>query len=283
MKTGTLTVVLSTMVLSALGVACADAPASDDGDSNAAASTGNGPTVTVGDYVVQENESFGATLTVTSVTPTSFTYSYGILGKTGSQHNGELNGRTARLASGMFIDTIDSDCKMTFRLVYTDISVTQTGSCSDAGFGAFLDGSGVYKKKAAAASKWVGLYETETTHRAWAIRVNSEAPFTFQIVAGHYEDSSEFVDAKGLIGTLAGDKVTYENGPDCALTLTKEGTALHVVQSGTCKVLGFPANDDLSMGDESGFDFNVIDESKECFDKSALAVSIDKSHCKSPL
>lgn len=281
MKTSTLMVVLSTMALGALGVGCASSGAGEDADSSEGAATGPTTAISAGDYVVVENESFGATLSIKSVGANSLAYSYGILGKSGSQHNGELEGRTAYLSGGAFVDTIDADCKMTFHLVGEDIAMTQTGTCSDAGFGAFLDGTGVYKKKA--ATKWVGLYEMETTHRAWAIRVTSEAPFKFSIVAGHYEDKTERVDAKLLTGKMTDGYVTYENGPDCALTLSRTDWSLHVVQTGTCKVLGFPANDDLSMGDATGADFSSIDESQQCFDKTELSVMAGKNLCKNPL
>jgi hypothetical protein len=204
-----------------------------------------------------------------------------MLGKTGSGHNGELDGRTAKRTgtSASFDDAVDSDCKISLQAAGADsITVKQTGSCSDAGFGAFLDGSGTYKKSAG----WVGLYETETAHRACAIRVTSENPFSFHLFAGHLEDASERVDAKDLQGQLNGDSVLFEHGPDCSITLTKSDIGIHVTQSGTCIAIGFPENDDLAMGDDPGQDFTPVDESKECFDTQALSVR-DGAPCQSPL
>jgi hypothetical protein len=129
----------------------------------------------------------------------------------------------------------------------------------------------------------LGLYETETTHRAWAIRITSENPPMFRIFAGHLEDASERVDAPGLVGKLSGTTVTYENGPDCAITLAKNDLGLEVTQAGTCAAVGFPANDDLSMSEDLGTDFQRLDESKECFDTTELSVGATPGACKTPL
>jgi hypothetical protein len=268
----------------------------DDGQSAGADLSGAptaaaAPEIVPGVYVL-DNSDVGATLTIHMVSKTSLTYDLGVLGKTGSQHNGELDQRTAKPSGSTFNDTVDSDCKIVLSAASADsVQVKQTGSCSDAGFGAFLDGSGVYKRKPdggapPAADGWVGLYETETTHRAWAIRITSESPFKFHLFAGHLEDASERVDAKDLTGTVSGDTVTSENGPDCTLKLSKSDIGgIDVVQDGTCAVLGFPMTGDLEMSDSSdptsSSHFQKIDETTECFDTQELAISIAK--CQSPL
>jgi hypothetical protein len=228
------------------------------------------------------------------VAANSVSYDLGVLGKTGSQHNGELDNRTAKLSGSTFLDAVDSDCKISLQAGGTDgIQVKQTGSCQDAGFGAFLDGSGLYKKKAAfagapapASNGWVGLYETETTHVAWAIRISSESPFTFHVFGGRVEDASERVDAKDLTGTESGGIVTSENGPDCTLKLSKtDSGGISVTQEGTCIALGFPPEGELEISDTSdetaSTRFQRIDESTECFDTQVLSISIAK--CQRPL
>jgi hypothetical protein len=284
-------------ILWGLLVACGGSQ--DDGQSGSAdlsgAGAGGGSTsaakIAPGDYVL-DNSSVGATLTIHSATATSVSYDLGVLGKTGSQHNGELDNRTAKASGSSFNDTVDSDCKISLQASGTDsIQVKQTGPCTDAGFGAFLDGSGVYKKAVdagappAASNGWVGLYETETTHRAFAIRISSESPFKFRLVAGHLEDSTERVDAN-LTAVVNGNSAVSENGPDCTITLSKNDLGgISVAQDGTCKNLGFPETGDLEMSDPttdgSTSDFQRIDESTECFDTKELAVSIAK--CQSPL
>jgi hypothetical protein len=270
-------------IFGALGVACGgsgdDGGGSNSADMTAAPAAASSATIAPGDYVL-DNASVGATLTIHSATAQSVSYSLGILGKTGSQHNGELDHRTAAHSGTGYLDTVDADCKITIAAASGGIALKQTGPCSDAGFGAFLDGSGTYKKKTGAG--WVGLYETETTHRSWAIRITSESPFTFRLVAGHHEDKSEFVDAKNLVGQLSGDKVLYENGPDCSIELKKGDKSIHVTQTGTCTKLGFPETGDLEMGDDQGTDMSRIDD-PQCFDIKDLAVGVNKAACKTPL
>jgi hypothetical protein len=281
---------MATMVLP-LAVACGGSSDDGSGSGSADMTAGSGAAVSAkasviapGDYVL-DNASVGATLTVHSANASSVSYDLGVLGKTGSGHNGELDGRTAKVASSGFEDAVDSDCKIAIQAGGTDsVSVKQTGSCSDAGFGAFLDASGTYKKKAADATpSWVGLYENETTHRAWAIRVTSQSPFTFRIFAGLLDDDSERVDAKNLTGQLSGNKVLFEHGPACSIELERTDLGLHVTQTGVCEEIGFPQNDDLSMSDDQGTDFGKIDETKECFDTVELAVGGTKDACKNPL
>jgi hypothetical protein len=126
----------------------------------------------------------------------------------------------------------------------------------------------------------VGLYENETSHRAWAIRVTSENPFTFEIAAGHLENSSERVDAKALKPSIT--SVTLSDR-DCQIVLAKSDVGMKVTQTGVCAGLGFPANDDLSMSDANGADFSRIDETKACFDKTELAVGSTSTSCTNPL
>jgi hypothetical protein len=286
----------TTVIFGVLAIGCGGS-GGDDGDSAGAdvvAGPGASPAQAIapGDYVL-DNADVGATLTIRTATTSSVSYSLGILGKTGSQHNGELDNRTATHSGATFNDNVDSDCKISLQGVAGgSIQVKQTGSCSDAGFGAFLDGSGTYTKKAASSptpspapssNGWVGLYETETTHRAWAIRISSESPFKFRLVAGHLEDTSEFVDAKDLVAELNGDSALYENGPDCSITFAKTETGIHITQGGKCAEIGFPETEDLQMGDDSGTDFSKIDESQECFDIRELAVGATKAACANPL
>jgi hypothetical protein len=276
------------MVMAVIPLAVACGGSGDDGtgagsaDMTEGAATAKAPVIAPGDYVL-DNASVGATLTIHSANATSVSYDIGVLGKGGSEHNGELDGRTAKAgSSGGFEDVVDPDCKMAIQASGSDsVSVKQTGSCSDAGFGAFLDASGTYKKQA--APSWVGLYENETTHRAWAIRVTSQSPFTFRIFAGHLENDSERVDAKNLTGELSGNKVLFEHGPACSIELERTDLGLHVTQTGVCEEIGFPQNDDLSMSDDQGTDFGKLDESKECFDTVELAVGATKDACKNPL
>ena len=284
------------VALGSLALACGgsqDDSQSGGSDLSGSGGTATAPKIAAGDYVL-DNASVGATLSIHSVAANSVSYTLGVLGKTGSQHNGELDNRTAKVSGSSFNDTVDSDCKISMQPAGADaIQLKQTGPCSDAGFGAFLDGSGLYKKKTGSAAEagapasngWVGVYENETTHRAWAIRISAESPFKFRIFAGHLEDSSERVDAKDLTGTVNGDSVLSENGPDCTIKLSKTSSGISVTQDGTCKNLGFPETGDLEMSDSSNADastdFQRLDESKECFDTQELAVSIAK--CKSPL
>jgi hypothetical protein len=272
-----------------LGAACGGS-GGDDTSAGAGAMTGGSAAtakpatvaaLAVGTYML-ENDSVGATLTIKSATATSVSYSIGILGKGGSEHNGELDGRTAKpnASTGSFDDAVDSDCKISLKASGSDITVKQTGSCSDAGFGAFLDGSGTYKKSAG----WVGLYEEETTHRAWAIRITSANPFTFHIFAGNLDDSSIRVDAKDLKGQPQGDTILFEDGPNCALTFTQTQSGLHLSQEGTCESIGVP--EDLSLegsGAGDGADFSRIDESTQCFDTQELGIEAKPGVCKSPL
>jgi hypothetical protein len=147
---------------------------------------------------------------------------------------------------------------------------------------------------ASSANGWVGLYENEaqidnedvSTRLAWAIRVTSESPFTFHLVAGNLEDSSERVDANDLIATASGDKYVLEGvGADCTIELTKRSSAISVTQTGKCTDLGFPDSGDLEMSDSSTAgrmtDFRRLDETKECFDTQLLAIS--RGQCNSPL
>jgi hypothetical protein len=277
-------VVLAAATLGALALACGGS-GDDGGGSNSAdmtaapASSASAVQVAPGDYML-DNDSVGATLTIKSATAQSIAYSLSIVGKTGSHHNGELDNRKAAKSGVLYADTVDSDCKISLAPFGGDsVQLKQTGSCSN-NFGAFLDASGTYKVKTASKSGgWVGLYEHENTHRAWAIRITSESPFSFHLVAGHLEDSSDRIDFKGT-GTVSADSVLFENGPDCAITFTKQENAISVSQSGRCEKINLP--DDLFLGEEPGTNFNRLDE-KECFDKRDLAVGPTKNDCADPL
>lgn len=278
----------SVAALAALSVACGG---SDDDSGGDSADVVTGPRASAaeiapGTYVFHGN-GVGATLTVKSATATTLAYDIGI--QVGS-HIGDLSGRSATRSAGAaaYSDKVDADCVMTLSSQKADtIQVKQSGTCAEQGFGAFVDGSGTYTKKAAApapappSGSWVGLYETETTRRAWAIRITSQSPLTFNLFAGHLEDSSSRVDAKGLVGELQNDGVFFQKGPDCTIQMTKGDGSIHVTQTGTCEQIGFPGNDDLSMSDDQGTDFAKLDETKECFDKSKLAVSSSPTGCTS--
>jgi hypothetical protein len=99
-------------------------------------------------------------------------------------------------------------------------------------------------------------------------------------VAGHLENATERVDAKGLTPSIT--PVTLA-GSDCQIVLAKSDLGMKVTQKGVCAGLGFPTNDDLSMSDENGADFSRIDETKACFDKKELAVGSTPKSCANPL
>ena len=135
---------------------------------------------------------------------------------------------------------------------------------------------------------WEGLYETETAHRSWAIRIRTETPFRFEVVAGHLEDTSEYVDAPDLGGYDPGgqqdvtglDSVSFDDlKGDCHMVLTRIQGGIHVTQSDTCASLGFPEDGDLAMD----ADFTRLDEVTECFDKKQLSVGASLHACADPL
>jgi hypothetical protein len=108
-----------------------------------------------GDYVL-DNDSVGATLSIVSVSADSVVYDLTVVGKTGSNHNGELDTQTAKrgsVSTSLFVDKVGSDCEIHLQPTAGGaISLVQVGSCSDAGFGAYLDASGTYTKKTTGAT-----------------------------------------------------------------------------------------------------------------------------------
>jgi hypothetical protein len=132
---------------------------------------------------------------------------------------------------------------------------------------------------------WVGLYETETSHRSWAIRVKSVAPFTFDLVAGNLEDSTSRVIAKNLKATSPSDASTSStvtmDREDCKLEIARTEIGLNVTQTQLCDSIGFPVSGDLSIGD--AIDFSQLNEKAECFDESELAVGASAVACFDPL
>jgi hypothetical protein len=155
-------------------------------------------------------------------------------------------------------------------------STPQPGPPSDAGAG---------------PSEWIGLYEAETAHRVWTIRISDDNPLRLEIVAANKDDHSESMDRANLVafGGQPGDEAvdardlpiaTLRLGfDDCDIGLVRSDD-LTVTQTGACSSAGFPGSGDLALGSTR---LVRVDESKACFDKKSFTLATTPDGCADKL
>lgn len=251
-----------------LGLVACTGAAEEAGSSNAAISGGISHEA-VGVYKLEANESFGATLSITSVSP--FLFDLTVVRKGGGGAMGDLVQAMARVEDGRAVFAPADDCAITIRPRADGIELRQAGSCKSEGFGSYVDGSGMYiKSQAEGEAEGEGEHEPLIfAEQAYALQNGRGMTASFDTL--HVTESEMFFDLTASSdrggytaifngrAAISDDKTaTYFNG-DCKIVFTFKRWGADLVQTGSCSIIQGAGPFDLSgdyaetEGDEHDF------------------------------
>jgi hypothetical protein len=229
--------ILASLLLSTFGCA---APSADDAASTDQAAVSE--SFIAGEYEIEAPDKSG-TLTITSASPMTFDLT--VVRRAGGGSFGDLSKASVKLENGRAVFREGDDCTLSLSPGKSAVTIAQTGTCQDAGFGAFVDASGTYKRKAQTADAAAGTYTLKNAHIGATLTVARTAPFTFDLTAV-MKPSTNFGDIEKGIASVAGKVATYNPDPDCELTFEMKADAIVVRQKGSCSEQGFGAFVDVS-------------------------------------
>ncbi|MBX3229509.1 MAG: hypothetical protein KIT84_17175 [Labilithrix sp.] len=237
-----------------VGLLAACSGADDQAASSEAAATGGISPDAIGEYKLEDNDSFGATLKITSVSP--FLFDLTVVRKSGGGAMGDLVQAMARVSDGKATYAPAADCSIVLRPRADGVEVRQAGSCDSEGFGAFVDGTGMYVKKTTAPEQGVILagqpyarQNDDGLSAGFEITAVTATEMTFNLTAVAEGPSGRHGDIQGGRAKIDGRVATYTAGSDCTITFTfkPESYDADLVQEGPCsEEAGFGAFIDVT-------------------------------------
>jgi hypothetical protein len=241
-------VLTGSLFLAIAACGAAEDPAGAD-ESNA--TSGISPTA-IGEYKLS-TDSVGATLKILGVSP--FRFDLTIVRKGGGGAQGDIKDAIASVDDGRATFAPDDDCSIVLRPRADGVEVRQTGACKSEGFGAFVDGTGLYRKGASSATTAVPisgkftLKEDKGIASHFAVTSATATELVFDLTAVLAGPSSRNGEIRGGKAALDGSKATYTPGPDCTITFAfdEKRTAADLEQVGRCaEEAGFGAFVDVT-------------------------------------
>lgn len=229
--------VLASLFLATLGCA---APSADDAASSDRAAVSE--SFVAGEYVINAPDKSG-TLTITSTSPMTFDLT--IVRRNAGGNFGDLAKASATLEDGRAVFREGDDCTITLSPGKGSVTIAQKGSCQEADFGASVDASGVYTRKAATADAISGTYTLKSARIGATLTVTKAAPFTFDLSAV-MKPSTHFGEIHEGVASGAGKILTYRPDPDCEITFEVQPSAIVVAQTGSCAEQDFGSAVDVS-------------------------------------
>jgi len=215
----------------------------------------------IGTYAL-DTKDFGGTLEILSASKDRIDFNLTVVGRFGGNPIGDIVEGVAEPTDGgmlVYSPGIPSDCDIFFVEVGPgSIELDQVGACSDAGFGANVDATGVYLREEdnneddAADAVPLGEYKLDTEDFGGTLEILSASEdridFTLTVV-GRFGGNPIGDIFEGVAEPTDGGMLVYSAGipSDCDIFFVDVGPkSIELDQVGACSDAGFGANVDAT-------------------------------------
>jgi hypothetical protein len=216
----------------------------DDQDPGKGAALADPPGV--GTYALDDGQRTG-NLTIKSVAPLRFDLA--VINKDQAANFGEIEDAEANDGRVIFGD----DCTIDVQIDDRAVSITQTGPCASAGFGAGVDASGEYYETgapsgggnaAAGGDDLLATYYLDNDTRSGTLTIESLDPIIFDLSVVNKDAAAN----SGELDQAQAPGGVYRSDDDCVIAFDLSNGSVTLKQTGACVSAGFGAGVDASGG-----------------------------------